>query len=186
MEDYSSIGASRSSVDVPYLRDAASASVPRVLFGLRLWASVCLALLAAYWLQLDDAYWAGTSAIIVSQPGLGASLQKGRYRAIGTVVGAVVIVLLTALFPQSHPGFLLSLTLWAAICGFLATILPNFMGYSAALAGYTAAIVFANVVDSPGDVFLVSATRAAEISIDIADHHGRGDRGVITLAPPLR
>jgi uncharacterized membrane protein YccC len=168
MEYRSNIGASRSSVDVPHLPGAASASMPRMLFGLRLWASVCLALLAAYWLQLDDAYWAGTSAIVVSQPGLGASLQKGRYRAIGTVVGAVVIVLLTALFPQDHPGFLLSLTLWAAICGFLATILPNFMGYAAALAGYTAAIVFANVVDSPGDVFLVSATRAAEISMGIA------------------
>jgi uncharacterized membrane protein YccC len=142
--------------------------MPRILFGLRLWASVCLALLVAYWLQLDDAYWAGTSASIVAQPGLGASLQKGRYRAIGTVLGAVVIVLLTAVFPQNHPAFLLSLTLWGAICGFLATILPNFVGYAAALAGYTAAVVFANVVDSPGDVFLVSATRAAEISIGIA------------------
>ena len=139
----------------------------RILFGLRLWASVCLALLVAYWLQLDDAYWAGTSASIVAQPGLGASLQKGRYRAIGTVLGAIVIVLLTAAFPQNHLGFLLSLTLWGAICGFLATILPNFASYAAALAGYTAAVVFANVVDSPGDVFMVAVTRAAEISIGI-------------------
>jgi uncharacterized membrane protein YccC len=80
----------------------------------------------------------------------------------------VVIVLLTALFPQNHVGFLLSLTLWGAACGFLATILPNFAGYGAALAGYTAAVIFSNVVDSPGDVFLVAATRAAEISIGIA------------------
>src|SRR5712675_1581162 len=142
--------------------------MPRILFGLRIWTSVCLALLVAYWLQLDDAYWAGTSASIVAQPGLGASLRKGRYRAIGTIVGAVVIVLLTALFPQNHVGFLLSLTLWGATCGFLATVLPDFAGYGAALAGYTAAVVFANVVDSPGDVFLVAATRAAEISIGIA------------------
>ena len=141
--------------------------MPRILFGLRLWASVCLALLVAYWLQLDDAYWAGTTASIVAQPGLGASLQKGRYRAIGTVLGATVIVLMTAVFPQNHLGFLLSLTLWGAICGFLATILPNFASYAAALAGYTAVVVFANVVDSPGDVFMVAATRAAEISIGI-------------------
>jgi uncharacterized membrane protein YccC len=141
--------------------------MPRILFGLRLWASVCLALLVAYWLQLDDAYWAATSASIVAQPGLGASLQKGRYRAIGTVLGAIVIVLMTAVFPQNHLGFLLSLTLWGAICGFLATILPNYASYAAALAGYTAAVVFANVVDSPGDVFMVAVTRAAEISIGI-------------------
>jgi uncharacterized membrane protein YccC len=167
MEVGSGTGASRSSIDVQCLPATASAAMPRILFGLRLWASVCLALLVAYWLQLDDAYWAGTSASIVAQPGLGASLRKGRFRAIGTVLGAVVIVLLTAVFPQNHLAFLLSLTLWGAICGFVATILPNFAGYAAALAGYTAAVVFAAVVDNPGDVFLVSVTRAVEISIGI-------------------
>jgi fusaric acid resistance family protein len=112
MQGRSTTSASGNSIDVPGLSAAASSAMPRIMFGLRLWVSVCLALLVAYWLQLDDAYWAGTSASIVAQPGLGASLQKGRYRAIGTVVGAVVIVLLTALFPQNHVGFLLSLTLW--------------------------------------------------------------------------
>src|SRR6478672_6674909 len=55
-------------------------------FGLRLWASVSLALYIAFWLQLDNAYWAGTSAAIVCQPSLGASLRKGWFRVIGTVV----------------------------------------------------------------------------------------------------
>jgi hypothetical protein len=46
------------------------------LFGLRLWAAVVLALHIAFWLQLDKAYWAGTTAAIVSQPSLGASLSQ--------------------------------------------------------------------------------------------------------------
>jgi uncharacterized membrane protein YccC len=58
-----------------------------LLFGLRLWASVCLALYVAFWLELDNAYWAGTSAAIVCEPHLGASLRKGWFRMIGTVVG---------------------------------------------------------------------------------------------------
>ena len=33
-----------------------------LLFGVRLWAAVCLALYVAFWLELDTAYWAGTSA----------------------------------------------------------------------------------------------------------------------------
>jgi uncharacterized membrane protein YccC len=37
---------------------------PAVLFGLRLWAAVCLALYVAFWLELDNAYWAGTTAAI--------------------------------------------------------------------------------------------------------------------------
>ena len=49
---------------------------PPLLFGLRLWASVCLALYVAFWLKLDNPVWADTSAAIVCQPHLGASLRK--------------------------------------------------------------------------------------------------------------
>ena len=45
-------------------------------YGIRLWAAVCLALYVAFWLELDNAYWAGLTAAIVSQPSLGASLRK--------------------------------------------------------------------------------------------------------------
>jgi uncharacterized membrane protein YccC len=167
MEGRFSTCAARIGIDVRRLPAIASALKPHIPFGLRLWVSVSLALLVAYWLQLDDAYWAGTSASVVAQPGLGASLRKGRYRAIGTILGALVIVLLTAVFPQSHPGLLAGLTLWGAICGLFATILPNFAGYGAALAGYTAAVVFAKVATDPGNVFLVAVTRTAEIGIGI-------------------
>ena len=85
------------------------AAVPPLLFGLRLWASVCLALYVAFWLELDNAYWAGTTAAIVCQPHLGASLRKGWFRMIGTVVGAVAIVVMTACFPQDRAAFLVSL-----------------------------------------------------------------------------
>lgn len=153
--------------DAAQSRTAVAIALPGVLFGVRVWASVSLALLVAYWLQLDNAYWAGTSASIVAQPGLGASLRKGRFRAIGTVVGAVAIVTLTALFPQNHLALLASLTLWGALCGFFASVLPNFAGYGAALAGYTAAIIFSNIVPRPEDVFTVAVTRTLEISIGI-------------------
>ena len=149
------------------LKSAASAAAPALLFGLRLSASVCLALLLAFWLQLQNPHWAATSAGIVAQPALGASLRKGRFRAIGTVLGAIFIVLLTAASPQNRLGFLAGLTLWAAICGYLAAILPNFTGYAAALAGYTAAIVFAGITQHPENVFLVAVWRTTEIGIGI-------------------
>src|SRR6516225_3936009 len=50
------------------LTDALSAAGEPLLFGIRLWASVCLALYVAFWLQLDHPFWAGTSAAIVCQP----------------------------------------------------------------------------------------------------------------------
>ena len=55
-----------------WLSDALSATGPPLLFGLRLWASVCLALYVAFWLELDNPYWAGTSAARGDQGAKGA------------------------------------------------------------------------------------------------------------------
>lgn len=141
--------------------------LPGLVYGLRLSASVILALAAAYWLELDNAFWAGTSAGIVCQPSLGASLRKGWFRAIGTAVGAIFIVALTALFPQSRAGMLIGLDLWCGLCGLMATVLRNFAGYAAALAGVTAAIVFADALTAPERTFVLAVSRATEICIGI-------------------
>src|SRR6201988_4367296 len=144
---------------------------PPLLFGLRLWASVCLALYVAFWLELDNAYWAGTSAAIVCQPQLGASLRKGWYRMIGTVVGAVAIVVLTACFPQDRAAFMVGLALWGAACALVATVLRNFAAYAAALAGYTAAIIASDQLGATGgpngDAFMLAIFRVSEIWIGI-------------------
>jgi len=150
---------------------ALRSAAPALLFGLRLWAAVCLALYIAFWLQLDNAYWAGTSAAIVSQPSLGASLRKGWFRMVGTVVGAAAIVVLTACFVQDRLGFLVALALWGATSGFVATLLRNFAGYAAALAGITAAVIASDELGAIGgvnaDVFMFAVTRASEICIGI-------------------
>jgi uncharacterized membrane protein YccC len=157
--------------DAARLTEAVKAAGPPLLFGLRLWASVCLALYVAFWLELDNAYWAGTSAAIVCQPQLGASLRKGWFRMIGTVVGAVAIVQLTACFPQDRAPFLVGLALWGAGCALVATLLRNFAAYAAALAGYTAAIIASDQLGATGgpngDAFMLAVTRASEICIGI-------------------
>src|ERR1700751_5871651 len=132
------------------LTDALKAVGPPLLFGLRLWASVCLALYVAFWLELNNAYWAGTTAAIVCQPHLGAALRKGWFRMIGTVIGAVAIVVLTACFPQDRAPFLLGLALWGAGCALVATLLRNFAAYAAALAGYTVAIIASDELGAVG------------------------------------
>jgi uncharacterized membrane protein YccC len=148
------------------------ASRPPLLFGLRLWASVCLALYVAFWLELDvNAYWAGTSAALMSQPHLGASLRKGWFRMIGTLVGAFAIVVLTACFPQNRVGFLAGLALWGGACALVATLLRNFAAYAAALAGYTAAIIASDQLGATGGpnglAFTLAIARVSEIWIGI-------------------
>ncbi|WP_199445620.1 FUSC family protein, partial [Acidisphaera rubrifaciens] len=141
---------------------------PPLAYGLRLAASVCLALYVAFWLQLDQAGWAGTSAAITCQPILGASLRKGQYRFIGTAVGAVFLVVLTAALPQSRVGFLAALVVWSGLCSYISTLLKGPPSYAAMLAGYTAAIIAGGSINAPDDAFRLALDRASEITVGIA------------------
>lgn len=154
------------------LTDALTAARAPSLFALRMWASACLTLYVAFWLQLDNPYWAGSAAVIVCQPQLGASLRKAWFLMIGTVIGAVVIVVLTGLFPQDRVAYFGIMALWCGICAFVATVLRNFASYAAALSGYTVALIAASVLGATGgpspDVFLIAVWRASEICLGIA------------------
>jgi uncharacterized membrane protein YccC len=159
---------SRFSASLP---DALAAAREPLAFAIRLWASVCLALFVAFWLELDNPYWAGASAAIMCQPQLGAALRKGWFRMIGTMIGATAIVVLTAWFPQDRVAFLGLLALWGGFCVFVATVLRNFASYGASLAGFTAAIVASNTLGATGgptpDVFMLAVWRASEICLGI-------------------
>jgi len=154
------------------LANALRSAGPPLFFGLRLLASVCLALYVAFLLELDNAFWAGTTAAVVCQPQLGASLRKGWYRMIGNIVAAIVIVALTACFPQDRIAFLGFLALWCGVCAFISTLLHNFASYSAALSGYTTAIIASELLGATGggspDVFVLAVTRASEVCLGIA------------------
>ncbi len=90
---------------------------------------------------------------------------------IGTLVGGVAIVVLTAFFPQDRAAFLIGLALWGAACALVATLLRNFAAYAAALAGYTAAIIASDQLGATGgpngDAFMLAITRVSEIWIGI-------------------
>src|ERR1700722_1587486 len=132
------------------LAERSRVAAPAILFGLRVWASVCLALWVAFTLQLSEPSWAGTTAALVCQPLLGASLRKASFRMVGTVVGAIAIVVISAYFRQDRVSFLVALALWCGGCAFVATLLTNFAAYAAALAGYTAAILAVDILGPVG------------------------------------
>jgi uncharacterized membrane protein YccC len=161
------IGKSSSASLAEWLRG----TTPALLFGLRLWASVCVSFYVAFALELSEPSWAATTAALVCQPVLGASLRKSMFRMIGTVVGAIAIVVLAAFFRQDRLSFLVGLALWCAASAFVATLLRNFAAYAAALAGYTAAIIAIDVLGPDGStngvVFLFAINRAIEICIGI-------------------
>lgn len=147
--------------------DCVAKALSASLYGMRLATAVSLALFTAFYLQLDSPSWAGTSAAIVCQPIVGSSLLKGVFRMIGTAVGAVAAVLLTAVFPQDRTEFLFAMVVWASLCSFVSTLLRNFAAYAAMLAGYTLIIIAGTSIPAPEQVFEIAVGRASEICIGI-------------------
>ena len=146
---------------------AAQRALPAIYYGSRIALSASIALYVAFFLQLDQPSWAGTTAVIVAQPVLGAALRKGMFRLIGTLAGAVAAVWLLILFPQSRLGFFLGLAIWCGFCGYAATALRNFAAYGGMIAGFTAAIVALNAIQAPEHVLMIALSRTSTITIGI-------------------
>lgn len=145
------------------------------LAGERLsWIFVFKCLLAFYvtaWLamvfQLEQPATAMITVSIVMHPHSGMVLAKSFYRALGTLAGSVFGLTLMCLFPQQRELFLLSLSLWVALCAGGSMLYRNFMSYGFVLAGYTAAIVTLPVTNSPLGVFDSAVMRVSEVMLGI-------------------
>ncbi len=62
----------------------------------------CLAVFLMYFLDLNEAYWAGISAMIMMRPNLALTIQKGWMRAGGACLGAYFGVIITGICVQQH------------------------------------------------------------------------------------
>ncbi|SFR93733.1 Uncharacterized membrane protein YccC [Dyella sp. OK004] len=138
------------------------------------WIFVAKTVLAMYitcWLamlfQLEQPATAMITVSIVMHPQSGMVLAKSFYRALGTLAGSLFGLTLMSLFPQQRELFLLSLSLWVALCAGGATLYRNFAAYGFVLAGYTAAIVTLPAVSNPLAVFDSAVMRVSEVLLGI-------------------
>ena len=150
---------------LPRLSPKARAAVG---FAVRTWLASMLALWIAFELQLDTPYWSWITVWIVAQPTPGMLLSKSLYRAIGTIAGAALAVVLIALFAQTPELFVLALALLVGGCTMASNTLTNFRAYATVLAGYTAGIVAADAIAQPTQVWFIALSRGSAILIGIA------------------
>jgi uncharacterized membrane protein YccC len=133
-----------------------------VSFAIRNWLACMLALYLAFFLQLDEPYWAGLTVWILGQPTPGMAISRSFYRIIGTVIGSTMGVV------QTPELFVIALGLWIGACTVASNLLRNFRAYGAVLAGYTAAIISLAAFQSPNQVFDIAMARASATFLGIA------------------
>ncbi|WP_308388703.1 FUSC family protein [Acidithiobacillus sp. AMEEHan] len=126
-----------------------------------------LALWLAYRFQLDSPSTVVITVFIVMQSRNGMVLAKSFYRAIGTIIGSIVALLLVALFPDAGIGFLAGMALWIGFCTAGARYFRNFQAYAFVLAGYTAALVGIPAALDPGHAVEIGIARLSDVMLGI-------------------
>lgn len=139
-----------------------------LLFALRTIVAGLLTLYLAFLFDLDQPKWSIMAVVIVSQPLGGMALARSFGQVIGTTAGAVVAVLIMAIFPQAPLAFIITLALWLALCTAGGTLLRYTSSQAFVLSGYTAVVVALLAVPDQDGTFLLAVTRVTETLLAVA------------------
>ena len=145
------------------------ASRPQWRYALRNGIAMCLALSIAYWLNLDEPYWAMTSAAVVSFPTVGGVISKSFGRIAGSLLGACAALLLAGHTLNDPWLFLFSISAWIALCTWACAMYTNNVAYAFQLAGYTCAIIafpVINITDA-NELWTIAQSRVCEVIVGI-------------------
>ncbi|WP_454878009.1 FUSC family protein [Serratia inhibens] len=134
-------------------------------YALRNSLAMCLSLWVAFVLNLDEPYWALTSAAVVSFPTVGGVISKSIGRTIGSLIGAAASVAIAGHCLNDPWLFTLFIAAWIGLCTYISNHYQNNVSYAFALAGYTAAIIAfgtVNVTDTQ-QIFDIAQARVCEV-----------------------
>ncbi|MQT77914.1 FUSC family protein, partial [Pseudomonas helleri] len=129
--------------------------------------AACLALVAAYLLELHAPYAAASSVLLVINPVQGGVIGKGVWRVLGTLVGMLAAFVLMSAFGQMPWLFLLGFGLWLGVCVVGMTLLRHFRAYGATLAGYTVGLAAYGAMQHPERTFDQVMGRGASVMIGV-------------------
>ncbi|QHB32528.1 FUSC family protein [Yersinia canariae] len=134
-------------------------------YALRNSLAMCLALWIAFALNLDEPYWAMTSAAVVSFPTVGGVISKSIGRVIGSLIGAAASLMIAGHCLNDPWLFTFVIAAWIALCTFVSNHYQNNVSYAFALAGYTTAIIAFSTVNTTDtqQIFDIAQARVCEV-----------------------
>jgi len=137
------------------------------LFVLRTVVGMLLALAIAFRLDLSTPGSAAVTVSIIALPQTGMVLEKSFYRLLGTLLGAIVTLILVATLVQQRDTFILAVALWIGLCTAASTWFRGFQAYGWLLCGYTTCLIgFPAFMDAP-HAFDIAVDRVTIVSVGI-------------------
>lgn len=128
--------------------------------------AISLATLLSFLLYLDDPYWSALTAFAIMGPNTGKNFTRGLERFIGTLLGAIIGLLLSTLIADSNTILFLLMVFTISI------ILLPFVQITqhpyAVLLGYvTCLLILSSSITSPNEVIKIAMLRTSEISLGV-------------------
>lgn len=139
------------------------------IFAVKTFMAGMLALWAAFMLELPYPIWAIGTVFVVANPFTGMAISKSVFRLLGTLLGAVVALLVTPALIDYPLLFTLFLAVWVGGCLYISMLDRTPRSYVLMLAGYTTVIIAYNCIYSfdSVSVFDMSVGRFLEISVGV-------------------
>ncbi|MCT8468619.1 FUSC family protein [Chromohalobacter canadensis] len=151
----------------PWLETYLTPSKASLQFATKTTLAMLLALYIALWCDLDRPYWALISAAFLQiRPMSGMVVEKGICQIGGTLIGALVGIVIMAFFAQARVPALIALTLWIMFCTYGSSLLRNNFSYGCIMGAVTAMlIVVISANQPPSGIFDIAVARLSELGL---------------------
>ncbi len=137
------------------------------LFITRTVLGILLALGIAFRFDLSSPGSAAVTVSIIALPQAGMVLEKSFYRLLGTLLGAVVTLLLLAGLVQHRDLFIVAVAAWIGICTAAAAWFRGFQAYGWLLCGYTTCLIGFPAFGDATHAFAIAVDRVTIVSVGI-------------------
>ncbi len=142
----------------------------RVKESIKIGLAVALVYPVSMYLGWEKPHWAAIGAVTVNITSAGVSLLRGTIRSTGTLIGAVIALILIAWFPQDRWGFMFSSAVVMAFCTYWMIRKMDILRFSQVMFWFVIGITFiivAAVVIEPESryIFLTAWTRTVQTAM---------------------
>ncbi|OTG78343.1 fusaric acid resistance protein [Acinetobacter terrae] len=139
------------------------------IFATKTFVAGMLALYIAFSLNLAYPIWAIGTVFIIANPYSGMTSSKSIYRVLGTLLGAIVSIVVTPILLNTPWLFTFFLAVWVGFCLYISLLDRTPRSYVSMLAGYTTVIICYNIVyyADTVSIFDMAIGRFLEITVGV-------------------
>ncbi len=140
---------------------------PQAIYAAKVAMATVLALAFAFMLDLQNTYWALLTIPLVARPDAGSMVWRSAARLAGTLIGALVGLMLIANFAQTAGHMIAALALWIFATSYLARLMSGTDAYAYGVAGLTALVIVLDTGPNAPAAYGYALARTTETAVAI-------------------